>query len=263
MEAQNNSKYNTGLSGKAGLVEETFTALKMIYEGKDKDAVRFAFLQDDILNKDTHETRLAIWKKINQRYLQRWTRAKLLSSIVTASTYAEARFVIYYDFCCSEPILFDAITTIIYERYANGFNGVEISDLQKWLDDKAESHPEILAWSPQTRKKVLSNVLTILRDFGLMAGKTSKSFERVFIPVSLAGYILYSLKENLDQFGPRNVIQAPAWRLFFLDEGDVTNLLRELAHDGHCIFDKQGEVMSLELKWQNLEGFVNAITRKI
>jgi hypothetical protein len=90
-----------------------------------------------------------------------------------------------------------------------------------------------------------------------------KTFERVYVPPILAGYLLYSLKESLDKFGPLPVIEASDWRLFFLDEGDVVNLLKELTHEEYCTFHKQGEVMSLDLKWQNLEGFVNAITRQV
>jgi hypothetical protein len=257
------SKYTTGLSGKAGLVEETFTALRMISDGKDKEAVRFAFLQEDILGKDTHESRLSIWKKINQRYFGDWKRVQALSKLVTTLPYDTARFLIYYEFCRSEPILYDAITTVAYKRFANGFNGVDIGDLQAWLDSLLESHPEVNDWSPQTRKKVLSNVLTVLRDFGWMSGVARKTFERVYVPPILAGYVLYSLKGSLDQFGPLSVIESSDWRLFFLDEGDIVSLLKELTHEEHCTFHKQGEVMSLDLKWQNLEEFVNAITRQV
>jgi hypothetical protein len=183
--------------------------------------------------------------------------------LVTTLNYDAARLLIYYEFCLSEPILYDAITTVSYERFANGFSGLEIGDLQIWLDGTLENHPEINEWSPQTRKKLLSNVLTVLRDFGLMAGVVRKTFEHVYLPPIIAGYILYSMKERLDKFGPLPVIEAWDWRLYFLDEGDVVNLLKELTQEGYCTFHKQGEVMSLDLKWQNLEGFVNAITRQV
>jgi hypothetical protein len=92
-----------------------------------------------------------------------------------------------------------------------------------------------------------------------MSGVYRKTFERVYIPASLAGYVLYSLRESLENFGPRSVIEASDWRLFFLDEGDVVNLLKELTDEGHCKFQKQGEIMTLDLKWQSLEGYVEAI----
>ena len=111
----------------------------------------------------------------------------------------------------------------VYDRYEAGFSGIEIADLQTWLDVDSTKHPEVNDWSPQTRKKVLSNILTVLRDFGLMTGVNRKTFERIYVPVVLAGYILYSLKTSLEQFGPRPVIEAPDWKLFFLWTNQINN----------------------------------------
>ncbi len=257
-------KYSAALSSKAGLVDETFTALRLIADGKNEEALRIAFLEEDVLGKDTHENRRAIWTRLRQRFLSDWDRAKILAKMVAGeSNYDSARLFIYYAFCLSEYILYDAVIQQAYTRYVEGFTGVEISDLQAWLDSSQNEHPEIKDWSPQTRKKVLSNILSVLRDYGLMSGVTHKKFERVFVPTSLAGYILYSLKDRLEQFGPLTVISSPDWRLFFLDEGDVVSLLKELTSAGHCVFQKQGEVMILDLKWQNLEEYIEAITGKI
>lgn len=257
-------KYTATLSSKAGLVEETLAALRLVSDGKSEDDLRFAFLQEDLLGKDTHENRLTIWKRLHQRFFVNWKRTVTLAKMVNwVSNFNYARLFIYYDFCISEPILFDAVTKPVFNRFSNGFSGIEISDLQAWLDSIQIEHPEVSEWSPQTRKKILSNVLTVLRDFGLMSGVSRKKFERVFMPTSLAGYILYSLKDRLDQFGPFAVIDASDWQLFWLDQSDVLNLLKELTREGYCIFQKQGEIMTLNLKWQSLEAYVEAVTGKI
>lgn len=243
------------------MVDETFAALRLVVTGKRELEVKSAVLVDDLLGKATHESRSAIWDKLHQRYFHDWERSVLLARLVSTSTFELGKFFVFYDFCQSESILYDAVTGPIYNRFVSGFSGVEISDLQTWLDGAQSIHPEVVDWSPQTRKKVLSNILTVLRDFGLMSGVSRKSFESVFVPTFLAGYVLYSLRERLENFGPRTVIESPDWRLFFLEEGDVVNLLKELAHDGHCRFQKQGEVMTLDLTWPTLEGYVEAVTR--
>lgn len=244
-------------------MDETFAVLRLITNGEQEADIKSAVVNDDILIKATHKSRTAIWDKLHQRYFYDWERTKLLSKLVSNSNYEVGKLFVYYDFCQAETILFDAVTQPIYERFEAGFSGVEISDLQAWLDSEQANHPEVTEWSPQTRKKVLSNILTVLRDFGLMTGVNRKIFERVYVPASLAGYVLYSLQEKLDQFGPRTVIASPDWRLFFLDKGDVVNLLKELTHEGHCNFQKQGDVMTLELKWPSLEEYVEAIAGKV
>lgn len=257
------TKYSAALSSKAGLIDETFASLRFLSTGRSEDELRFALVQDDLLGKDSYENRLTIWKRLHQRYFYDWQRSVLLARVTAGVNYDIARLFIYYDFCRAEPVLYDAISQPVYARFEAGFSGIEISDLQAWLDDIVNGHPEVTEWSPQTRKKVLSNVLTVLRDFGLMSGVTRKTFERVYVPVTLAGYVLYSLKENLAQFGPQTVIESPDWRLFFLDEGDVINLLKEMSIEGYCSFQKQGQIMTLELQWQDLEGYVEAITGKV
>jgi hypothetical protein len=257
------TKYSTRLSGKAGLVDETFAVLNLVMAGKHKAAIKSAVMDDDFLSKATYESRRAVWNKLTQRYFHDWQRTTFLSKLVSNSSFELGKLFVYYEFCRAEPVLYDAITQPVYNRFESGFSGVEISDLQAWLDSVQADHPEVSEWSPQTRKKLLSNILTVLRDFGLMSGVTRKTFERAYVPASLAGYVLYSLKESLEQFGPRTVIEAPDWRLFFQDEDDVISLLNELTNEGYCTFQKQGEIMTLELKRENLEGFVEAITRQV
>ncbi len=257
-------KYSSGLSGKAGLVEETLLSLKLIADGYSTDDLRAAILNDDILGKSTHETRLAVYKKIYQRYLSNWNTGESLARVANrAGGLAEKKLYYYYELCKSDLILYDAITGPVWERFENGYTGVDISDLQKWLDERSDIHPEILEWSPQTRKKLLSNMVTVLRDFGLMSGKTRKVFEPVYLPTNVFGYILYRQVETLDLIGPQSIIEHPDWRLFFKDEDDVLAMLDDAAVAGLCTFKRQGSVMTLNLRWPDLGGFVEAITGKI
>ena len=256
--------YSASLSGKAGLLDETLTTLGLVVNGSDLEAVRAAIVEGDVLGKATHENRLSVWKKIHERYLTNWPQAVLLAKMVTASPdYNSARLLIYYEFCRSEPILYDAIVGSVYEQFSAGFTGVEISDLQTWLDSVETDHPEIRRWSPQTRKKVLSNILTVLRDFGLMAGTAHKVFQPVYLPVPVFGYVLYRLHDAPQPPGPRGVISASDWRLFFQDEEDVIALLDEAAAAGDCTFKRQGDVMTLALRWLNTEAYVAAIAGQV
>ncbi len=259
-----NHLYSASLSGKAGLLAETLTVLQLIAKGNDLNAVRAAVVEGDSLGKATHENRLSIWSKIHERYLTHWPQAVLLARAVAATSDSNlARLLIYYEFCRSEPVLYDAIAGPIYTRFSAGFSGVEIGDLQTWLDTVEDSHPEVKRWSPQTRKKVLSNVLTVLRDFGLMAGTAHKMFQSVYLPLPVFGYVLYRLYDAPQPPGPRGVISALDWHLFFQDEEDVIALLDEAAAADYCTFKRQGDVMTLALRWLNTEAYVAAIAGKV
>jgi hypothetical protein len=253
--------YSAGLSGKASLIDETLTVLRLVAEGQSLADIRAAVLDSDVLGKATQANRRSVWARIHQRYLADWSKACRLAALVNSLDDRNAgNLLIYSEFCLSDQVLFDAITGPIYERYESGFTGVEIDDLQTWLDSVEPAHPEVRKWSPQTRKKVLSNVLTVLRDFGFMSGVARKSFQPIYLPLPVFGYMLYRLSETSPMAGPRGVVAADSWRLFFLDEDDVLRLLGEATSAGYCTYKRQGDVMTLELTWPNLEAYVAAIT---
>lgn len=257
-------KYSSRLSGKASLVEETLISLQLISEGYSVEEIKTAVINDDILGKSTHGTRKAVYEKVNQRYLSNFEIREQLAKVVNNSSNSnEKKQYIYYELCKSEPILYDAITGPVWDRFENGYSGVDISDLQVWLDDISDNHPEILEWSPQTRKKLLSNIITVMRDFGLMSGKTRKVFESGYIPINVFGYIFYRLTDTLDMIGPQSIIEHPDFRLFLKDEDDVIALLDDASAAGFCTFKRQGSVMTLNPRWPNLGGFVEATTGKI
>ena len=172
------STYSSSLSGKASLIEETLAVLRLVAAGQPIDELRAAVLDSDVLSKATQANRRSVWAKVHQRYLADWSKARRLA--ITVDSLGDrniSNLLIYYEFCLSDQILYDAVTGPICERYESGFTGVEISDLQTWFDSVEPAHPEVQSWSPQTRKKVLSNVLTVLRDFGFMAGVARKTFQ--------------------------------------------------------------------------------------
>ena len=256
--------YSAGLSGKAGLLDETLTVLQLVAQGQGPEELRSSVLESDVLGKATHENRRSIWDKLHQRYLADWPNAVRLAKIVAASSDRNsASLLIYYEFCRSEPILYDAVTGPVFTRFTTGFSGVEVGDLQTWLDQSEGEHTKVQRWSPQTRKKVLSNILTVLRDFGLMTGTARKSFQRIYLPLPVFGYVLYRLHDTPQLPGPRGIIAAPDWRLFFQDEDDIIALLDEATASGYCTFKRQGEVMALELSWPDMEAYIEAITGKV
>jgi hypothetical protein len=252
--------YTSNLSRKGALLDETLVVLAQIQAGDSLETVRARILDEDLLHKTTRSTREAVWKVIRAQYLQNDGILSPLARMVTRSQqHATARLVLFYEFCQSEPLLRDTTLHCIYPRYLAGFSGVSKPDIQKFFDDLTPEHPEIADWSPQTRGKVVSNILSILRDFGLLEGTQRKTFARLYVPLPAFVYVLYRLRdEGLE--AALAIVGADAWRLFLLEREDVLNLLEECTAEGHCIFKHRGDVMDLEWVYSNLEACVEAIT---
>jgi hypothetical protein len=263
MASSTRTTYSASLSGKGSLLDETFAVLRELDRGLSIAEVKALVIDADLLGKLTRTTRKSIWDHLHARYLSDEGRARNLARMVTRAPETQsARLVLFYELCRSLPVLRDATTHYIYPRYAAGFSGVSKADLQRFFDESAAAHPELSSWSPQTREKVVSNILTIARDFGLLTGTQSKQFTRVYVPLPAFVYVLYRLGQQ-GVLTAQHVLNHEDWRLFLLEPADVETLLEEASAAGHCTFKHQGDIYSLDFRYLSLEACVEALTGEV
>ncbi len=167
--------YSSMLSGKGALLDETLAVLQKIDRGHSLDQVRAMVMDHDLLGKMTMSTRESVWDHVHARYLTNGDHARLLARMVVhAPDRQTERLVLFYEPCRSSPILRDTTIYCVYPHYAAGYSSIDKADIQGYSDGIAAEHPELTAWPPQTGGKVVSNILTILRDFGLLEGSQRK-----------------------------------------------------------------------------------------
>jgi len=220
-------------------------------------------MDHDLLAKMTVNTRQSVWESIHTRYLTNGCHTLVLARMVVhAPDRQTERLVLFYELCRSSPILRDTTVHCVYPRYAAGYSSIDKTDIQGFFDDIAVEHPELTTWSPQTRDKVVSNILTILRDFGLLEGSQRKQFSRLYVPLPTFVYVLYRLAQD-GLTTPQEILDVEEWRLFFLDPSDVVTLLDEATVAGHCAFKHRGDIYSLDLHYPSLEACVEALTGEV
>ncbi len=255
--------YSSMLSGKGALLDETLAVLLQIDRGHSLDQVKTMVMDHDLLGKMTMSTRESVWDHIHARYLTDGDHARVLARMVVhAPDHQTERLVLFYELCRSSSILRDTTIYCVYPRYAAGYSGIDKTDIQSYFDDIAMEHPELTAWSPQTRDKVVSNILTILRDFGLLEGSQRKQFSRLYVPLPTFVYVLYRLAQD-GLTTPQEILDVEEWRLFFLEPADVVTLLDEATAASYCTFQHRGDIYSLDLHYPSLEACVEALTGEV
>ena len=255
--------YSSMLSGKGALLDETLAILRQIDRGHSLDQIRAMIMDHDLLAKTTMSTRQSVWDHVHARYLTDADHSRVLARMVVhAPDRQTERLVLFYELCRSSSILRDTTIYCVYPRYAAGYSGIDKTHIQSYFDDIAAAHPELTAWSPQTRDKVVSNILTILRDFGLLEGSLRKQFSRLYVPLPAFVYVLYQLAED-GLTTPQEILDLEDWRLFFLEWADVVTLLDETTAAGHCTFKHRGDIYSLDLHYPSLEACVEALTGEV
>lgn len=252
--------YSSGLSSKGSLIDETLVVLRQIDQGHSIDQVRAMVIEQDLLGKMTRSTRENVWKRIHARYVgAEEAPCALAKMVVHAPDRQTERLVLFYELCRSNGLLRDVTIECVYPHYAAGYSGIDKTVIQDYLDKVTPAHPELAEWSPQTRGKVVSNLLTVLRDFGLLEGTQRKVFSRLYLPLPTFVYVLYRIAGD-GLITPHQVLEARDWRLFFLEQADVVILLKEATAVGHCTFKHQGDIYSLDLHYPSLEACVEALT---
>ncbi len=59
---------------------------------------------------------------------------------------------------------------VVVPRWQRGEQHIAAADIHRFFDAKATAHPEVNDWPYATRNRLASNILSTLRDFGLLRG---------------------------------------------------------------------------------------------
>jgi hypothetical protein len=251
------------LSGKGSLLDESLLVMQQLAQGRAVHEVKSMVMEEDLLGKATASTRASSWDHIHIRYLSPGSPTQALARMVAhAPDRQNQRLVLFYELCRSLPIVHDSVIDCVYPRYAAGYSELDASDIQAFFDAVSQDHREISTWSPQTRSKIVSNILSILRDFGLLEGTQRKRFVRLYVPLPAFVYVLYRLAG--DGLTPAaELIAADDWKLYLLEREEILALLEEASAAGHCTYKRRGDIQSLDLTYPSLEACVEALTAEV
>jgi hypothetical protein len=127
----------------------------------------------------------------------------------------------------------------------------------RWLDKETRNgHPEIGSWSPQTRSRLVSHLLSITRDFGLLSGGQRKKFHHLYVPLPAFLYVLYDQAIHYGLSG-RHLITAEPFRLFLVDQDDMRLLLAEAARADYLTLRHTETIYDIRLLFASLEEAMN------
>lgn len=258
-------RYSSLLSSKSSLINETLQVMSALVDGHSVDEVRDLVLRENLLLKQTMNTRQTIWDVLHVRYLSGRTSDEIhnIARVTGSSLPERARLlVLFYELARAVPLVYDLTVHCLYDLYEDGRSTVDKTDILSWLDQaQTRGHDEVGEWSPQTRGKVANNFLTIARDFGLMEGRRRKTFARVYVPLPAFVYVLYRLKEDGET--TKGIVESEYFRLFLMDQRDVYLLLDEATHAGYVTFQRADNVYDLSFRRDSLDEVIDGFITQI
>jgi len=209
--------YLPSLASKTGLLDETRQFLRMYARVGDFAAARRA-LVDGELPQRARETRETIIKVLHQRLIRWLPPDWVLSDLATfaADTVQPSlQAALLLHVARQDVLLYDFVQQVVVPRWQDGERILIRADVQRFLDLAQPNHPEIDGWSHATREKLAGNVLSTLRDYGLLKGTARKEIIEPIVPDAVAEHLVRLLR--VEGVGEESIASHLDWRLWLWD----------------------------------------------
>lgn len=203
-------------ASKNGLIAETRLFLQA-YSTSHSIAQARDELVDRLLPQRSRATRVVIARNIQAR-LTRWNPpAWVLDDLVSASQQEDLsrlRALLLLHHARQETLLYDVVQRLIVPRWQGGELHVSRDDVLAFLSEAASRQPEVGSWSYETRVKIAGNLLTTLRDYGLLSGTQTKQIVEPAVDQEALRHLVRLLRE--EGILEARLAEHPDWRLWLM-----------------------------------------------
>ena len=238
--------YSARYTSKGSLLTEAGIVINGLLKGMTIEEARELSLDGSLLNQRTHASRLKIWKDLHYRLFTHridWMIKGLKEARTKGSQSPEFISMVYLNYALRDHLTYDIVTDLIWNRWKQNQLNIEREDILSLLDEVGEVQPQIYRWAESSRLKLASNILTSLRDFGILEGSQRKRIVRPILPLFTAERLLRIITS--EGFRSGEVLKHSTWRLFLCSEEDVASILANLSQVNRINFEKVGNTVVL------------------
>jgi hypothetical protein len=215
-------------ASKAGLLEETRQFLLTYDQLRNLAETRLALIQGGLPQR-ARGTRITIVEVI-QRRLTRWAPpAWVYGDLVTFakdSYQPSLAAALLLHVVRQDRLLYDFVQRVVVPRWQSGDHTLVRADVQRFLDQSQPAHPEIGSWSHATREKLAGNVLSILRDYGLLRGRAQKTIIEPVVPSMVTDHLRRLL--HAEGATGDTLVTHPDWLIWLWDARRVRSAVESV-----------------------------------
>jgi hypothetical protein len=241
-------------SSKGALLAEVRTLFRAFTPGIPLDEFREQCLRGTILRQRARETRHRIWEAVHWRFFAwhppQWVLTEIAEAAKGESTAQHFVGLVYLHYARRDRLTFDFVCAKLWQLWHSGNIEVCRNDVLDFLAAYADKHSQVRAWRETTRKKLAGNVLSALRDFGVLKGVQRKIIQQPTPPWEVVLHLTRLLYG--EGLRGRTLLEARDWRLFLWEPHQVADALSQLAQRGKLRFERSGKTVILEIR--DMEG---------
>ena len=239
--------YSARNSSKGALIPEATAVFRALASGTSLDDVQHASLAGRLFRQNARETRRRIWQALNWRFFiwepPTWVIADLAKACVDSTTEKEFIGLVYLHSTRRDRLTFDFVTQALWRLWRSHVRTIRRDDVMDFMAENVPLHSQ--RWRESTRLKVAGNVLSALRDFGLLSGVQKKVLQRPHVDLGIVLHLCRLLEAQ--GLRGRALLEAQDWRLFLWDVQDTSQALAQLAQRGDLRFERSGQTVVLDV----------------
>lgn len=240
-------QYSTRYTSKGDLLTEAGLIIDALLKNMSIEEMRKRAFDGTILGQRTRTSRQKIWRDLHYRLFTHrieWVIEGLKEAKAKGFRSPEFVSMIYLHYALRDHLTYDIVTDLIWNRWRNKQREISRKDILSMLDEACDAQPQIQRWAESSRLKLASNILTALRDFGVLEGSRKKRIVQPILPLFTAEQILRVL--ITEGIRGREVLKHSTWRLFLCSEEDVADILVRLAQPKRIKFERTGNIIVLQ-----------------
>jgi hypothetical protein len=227
--------YLPRLASKTGLLEETRQFLQTYARLRDTEATRQALVNGGLPQR-SRATRTTIVEIVQVRLVRWHPPTWVLDDLVAFAqeghqTALQAALLLHT--ARQDKLLYDIVQEIVVPRWQAGEREIIRANIQRFLDAAQPLHPEVDGWSYSTREKLSRNILTTLRDFGLLQGTVAKQIVEPMVPSAVVRHLIRLLRE--EGIAEEDLARHPDWQLWLWDTGRAQKAIEKTLPQEHTV----------------------------
>lgn len=233
---------------RAGCINEYWLFLNEIRKHENFEIVRKSLLEGLILTNYAYNTRYTLWKVFRTRYLMipdPWVIDELLLASKNSPQSPEFVSLLYLYFIMRDKLAFDFVTERVWNKWQKHDLLLQSVDFGRFFDEISLEHRDLLKITASTKKKLISNTISTLTDFGLTTTVKHRTISRPPVVPRTAFHLVRLLK--LEGLSGKEILEAKDWRIFLWDEQDVSRMMARLSQEKWIKYEKSGQIVILEI----------------
>lgn len=256
-------KYMTWLAHGGAFIDETRILLDIFDPAVDINTWVEQIVRKNVLGKRSRSWTNEIVKRyflarfVTKESSYAWKALKILcAKNVDLSI---IRSIMYYHTAKIDDFFYDFVILDLFDRYYAGQLAISSGDVYKFIESAKPGMFDQM-WSDSVKGRLSRGVMSTLRDFGILEGKSKKQIANFYLPIEAFAYVAFLIHSRVST--GELIIQNEDWKLFLLKPQAVERMFLESHQTGYLKYHAAGRLIRIEFPYHSTEELAHDIASR-